>query len=219
MKISDQHVLTLRHRLADNTAVAFTGNADKILLDSAKTDFREAAVLVTVTEHQGELALVLTRRAAHLNLHPGEAAFPGGKRDQDDSSLLATALREANEEVGLDNKQFEYLGELDQHLTRSNIKVAPYVGLIPENAKLTPNFSELDCIYKVPLDFFANRKNMLIEQVEYHGLMRSVPRFHVANSDYGEQVVWGVTALIIVDLMNTVFDSGLELPEFDHPHY
>lgn len=217
--MSASHQLAaLRQHLPGNSAKPFAGDPEKLLGAGVGT-FREAAVLVVIAEVDGAQSLVLTRRAAHLNLHPGEAAFPGGKQDPEDASLLATALREANEEVGLQASQFEYLGPLDQHLTRSNITVSAFVGLAVSPLQLRPNLSELDCIYTVPLDFFTERNNMQLHSVEYHGLRRDVPRFQYHHHDHGEQVIWGVTALIIVDLMNTVFDAQLSIPPFEHPHY
>jgi len=215
---SEQQLATLRQRLPGNSARPFCGDPEQLVAPGV-TDFRQAAVLVVITEYDGEQCLLLTRRAAHLNLHPGEAAFPGGKRDAEDDSLLTTALRETREEVGLEAQHIELLGQLDQHLTRSNITVAPFVGLAAPPLQLRPNLSELDCIYAVPLDFFAERNNMQLQGVEYHGLLRQVPQFQYRDRHHGEQLIWGVTALIIVDLMNTVFDAQLQLPAFAHPHY
>lgn len=167
-------------------------------------NYPEAAVLMPVTYGEQEPHLVLTRRAMHLSIHPGEAAFPGGKRDPEDDSLLATALREANEEVGLDPNHFTFLGQLDQRLTRTDIKVSPFVGFVPENVELLANPDELDCIYQVPITHFLDSKNMLVAQREYQGKMQATPHFQ-----YQQHTVWGVTALMIIDLANTVFDAGL----------
>lgn len=171
-------------------------------------DYTQAAVLVGVSCGPQEPALILTQRALHLNLHPGESAFPGGKCDPEDTSLLATALREAEEEVALPAAAFEYLGELDQRVTRSNIKVSPFVGLIEDGVALEANRDELECIYTVPLSFFADSRNLQVDKVEYRGSLRYVPRF-----EYLGQTVWGMTAMVIVDLMNTVFNAGLDLAE------
>jgi len=218
MHSNERQLAALRRRLPGNSAKVFRGDPAQLIKPGA-SGFRAAAVLVAITECGGEQCLLLTRRAAHLNLHPGEAAFPGGKRDPEDVSLVATALREANEEVGLKAEQFELLGQLDQHLTRSNITVAPFVGLAAPPLQLRPNLSELDCIYAVPLDFFFEHNNMQLQKVEYHGVLRQVPQFRYLDPKHGEQLIWGVTALIIVDLMNTVFDAQLQLPVFEHPYY
>jgi 8-oxo-dGTP pyrophosphatase MutT (NUDIX family) len=194
VNLDSKTLVTLRQRLAENKPKAIVG------------EYRDAAVLVAIAHVDGEHSVVLTRRAMHLNLHPGEAAFPGGKKDPEDKTLLLTALREANEEVGLSPESFELLGELDQKVTRSSIKVTPFVGLIPDVNLLSANQNELDCIYTVPLHFFLNRKNLSISQAEYQGRLRDVARF-----EYQGHSIWGVTASIIVDLLNTVFDVGIKL--------
>ncbi|ARN76053.1 NUDIX hydrolase [Oceanicoccus sagamiensis] len=154
-------VKTLRQKLALNRPALIAG------------DYIEAGVLMAITA-DAEAAdcipeIILTRRAAHLSLHPGEAAFPGGKQDPTDKSLLATALREAHEEVALKPQQVEYLGALDQRITRSGIRVSPFVGIVPADYILTPNQDELDCIYKVPLSFFSDASNVQWIEQEYRG--------------------------------------------------
>lgn len=166
--------------------------------------YPEAAVVVAVTVGGDEPEVILTRRAMHMNIHPGEAAFPGGKRDLDDENLLATGLREANEEVGLLANDFELLGQLDQRLTKTEIKVTPFVGLVPADVQLQANLQELDCVYRVPISYFLDSKHLLIAEREYRGKLCPVPHFK-----YQQHTVWGVTALMIIDLMDTVFGVDL----------
>lgn len=168
--------------------------------------YPEAAVLVAISDDPQNPGLLLTKRAQHLAIHSGEVAFPGGKRDPEDASLLATALREAQEEVALAADCFQYRGCLDERITRTNIKVTPFVGVIPAMTQLTANLDELDSLFYVPLVFLAQPENLHIDRVSYQGALRDIPRF-----DYGGYSIWGVTATIIVDLMNTVFDAGLSL--------
>lgn len=216
MKKLSAELTTLRQRLAVNDPALVGSSKTSTMSPNDELVYPEAAVLVAIAVDGDELSVLLTRRAGHLNLHPGEAAFPGGKRDPGDGTLLATALREANEEVGLHAGDFEYLGRLDQHLTRSNIKVAPYVVVLARDVVLVPSLDELDCIYKIPLSFFAKHENMQLDSADYQGIMKRVPRFDVSTSEHGDHSIWGVTALIIVDLMNTVFDAGLQLPDNTH---
>lgn len=168
--------------------------------------YPEAAVLMAISDGPSDPSLLLTRRARHLTIHPGEAAFPGGKADKEDGGLLITALREAEEEVALPRTAVEVIGQLDQRITRTDIRVTPFVGLIAPDLPLRPNLDELDCIYHIPLDYLMNAKHLQVNRVEVDGCLRYVPRF-----EFGGQQVWGVTALMIIDLMNTVFDAGLEL--------
>jgi 8-oxo-dGTP pyrophosphatase MutT (NUDIX family) len=169
--------------------------------------YPEAAVLVAISDDLKTPALLLTKRAQHLAIHSGEVAFPGGKRDPGDSNLLATALREAQEEVALAPASFQYLGCLDERITRTNIKVTPFVGVIPATTPLIANRDELDSLFYAPLDFLCRPENLCIDSIPYQGEVRQIPRF-----DYGGYSIWGVTAMIIVDLMNTVFEADLPLP-------
>lgn len=164
----------------------------------------EAAVMVALSEGQEEYSVLLTRRAQHLRLHAGEAAFPGGKRDATDESLLATALREAEEEIALDPGAFELLCTLDQRLTRTDIKVTPFVGLIPEAVVLDPNPNEIDEVYSVPLSHFLKPEHLTMIELPYHGKLVSSPCFHYLHHE-----IWGVTALTLIDLVEKVFDTRI----------
>lgn len=170
------------------------------------TDCPEAAVLVAISDKANSPQVLLTRRAKHLAIHSGEVAFPGGKRDREDESLLHTALREAEEEVALPQSSFQYAGRLNQQITRSNIIVTPYVGVIPYSVELIPNEDELDSLFYTPVDFFLDPANLHVDTVSYRGELRNIPRFN-----YRQYTIWGVTAMIIVDLMNTVYDARLSL--------
>ncbi|WP_101759347.1 CoA pyrophosphatase [Oceanicoccus sp. KOV_DT_Chl] len=169
------------------------------------SNYRQAAVLLAITAAE-EPELILTRRARHLTLHPGEVAFPGGKRDPEDDSLWATALREANEEVGLLAADVTCVGALSQYLTRTNINISPFVAFVPDGLMLTPNLNELDAIFKTPLRHFLEPDNLQAAEKPYRGRLKKVPHF-----DYQQYGIWGVTALMIMDLMNTAFDAGLTI--------
>lgn len=169
-------------------------------------DYPEAAVLVALMEDHGEISVLLTQRAYHLSIHPGESAFPGGKRDEGDASLLCTALREAWEEVALPADRFELLFSLDQRLTRTDIKMTPFVGLIPPGLPLLPNPTEIAQLFTVPLRFFCDRRNLMVSDEIYQGKLQLTPRFR-----YGDHDVWGVTAMTLIDLVNTAFDAGISL--------
>ncbi len=172
---------------------------------SAAGDFPEAAVLVAIScAGGGEPAVLLTTRASHLKLHPGEVAFPGGKQDPEDKSLLDTALREAQEEVALAADQFEYLGTLSQRITLSNIRITPFVGFIPGIESLQPNRDELDDLFLLPLRFFMTAENLQVDRHDYCGSPRYIARF-----DYQQHTVWGATAGILVDLVNSIFGCNL----------
>lgn len=167
----------------------------------------KSAVLVVVTNHPENPALVLTRRATHLSRNPGEVCFPGGKWEAHDASLLATALRETQEEIGLAPQQVAVLGSLKPLVARTGLNVAPFVGLIDEDLFLEPTSDELDCVFKVPLRFFMDQNNVTPYLYVYQGAELSFPSFV-----YEGYTIWGLTAYIIVDMINTVYDVGIELP-------
>ena len=115
---------------------------------------REAAVLVPITRAENP-ELILTLRSQNLSTHGGEVAFPGGRRDPEDADLVSTALREAQEEVGLSPGLVEMVGPLSEVVSRHAIKVTPYVGIVPDYVEYRANADEIDSVFSVPLDFFA----------------------------------------------------------------
>ncbi|HET8706583.1 MAG TPA: CoA pyrophosphatase [Pseudomonadales bacterium] len=165
----------------------------------------QAAVLIPITD-EAEPCVILTRRATHLKSHAGEVAFPGGKRDATDPSLVYTALRESEEEIGLSPKVVEVLGMLHPKQSRWGVMVTPFVGKVPPNLALTPNLDELDSIFSVPLRFFLDNAPNSSMQTEVFG-----QKFRVPSYQYGEYTIWGLTAFILVDLLNRVYDANIDL--------
>lgn len=166
----------------------------------------DAAVLVALTREE-QPALILTRRALTMNSHAGEVAFPGGKRDPSDASLLHTALRESEEEIGLAPAAVDVVGALAQVRSRAGIRVTPWVGIVDPAVELVPNPAELDSIFRVPLRFFVDTLPVNDHLVRWMGNEFLMPTWR-----HGDQVIWGLTAYIIVDLVNTAFDLKLEMP-------
>lgn len=165
----------------------------------------DAAVLIAVTA-EPEPEIILTVRASHMRSHPGEVAFPGGRRDAADRSLLETALRESREEIGLEPGCVEILAAGRQRTSRFGVRVYPFVGLVPPDVRLAPNAEELDEVFRVPLAYFLRRENLRVQRVVDEGR-----EMDVAWYPWGERQVWGMTAVMLVDLLNTVFDFGVEL--------
>lgn len=175
-----------------------------------ETTFRaEAAVLLAFTD-EPETQLILTRRADHLKSHRGEVALPGGKKDPEDVSFIATALRESQEEIALPPTAVDVLGELDPMVTRFGVKVMPVVGVIAPDILLTPNPDELDSIFRVPLAFFLRDERLRTDRGTVNGHTVAVPCWQ-----WQEYEIWGVTAIILVNLMNRVLGqticTGVEL--------
>jgi len=165
----------------------------------------QAAVLVALTE-ESVPRVVLGRRAQHLRLHPGEIAFPGGKREPDDKSHWSTALREAHEEVGLEPDLVRPLGELPALLTRSNFQVHPCVAVVPSQFDMLVDAAEMESVFFVPLEKFANKENYRLEKMTDQGGTRMVPHYQIESDN-----IWGVTATVLVQLVNLALDAGLKL--------
>ena len=118
-------------------------------------DLPKAAVLLAITAEE-EPELIYTLRSNKVSSHKGEVAFPGGREEEGDLSLADTALREAEEEIGLDRNLVEILGSLDTTVSRYGISVTPYVGIIPPNPNLNESSSEIESYFRVPISYLAN---------------------------------------------------------------
>lgn len=167
--------------------------------------FPEAAVLLPVTR-SAEPELVLTLRASGLSTHGGEVAFPGGRRDPEDPDLVFTALREAEEEIGLPPGLVEVVGPLSPLVSRYGIKVTPYVGIIPDFVEYQPNDGEIAAVFSVPLEFFRQDVREHTHRIDYQGHSWYVPSYR-----YGEFKIWGLTAIMIVELINVLYDANIDL--------
>lgn len=165
----------------------------------------EAAVLMPLT-CAAEPHVVLTLRAAGLSTHGGEVAFPGGRRDPEDRTLACTALREAHEEVGLLPTQVDVIGALSARLSKHGLRVTPYVGLIPETVQFAANPHEIASIFQVPLRFFCQPPHDYLQRPDPQGRLCFVPRY-----DYEGFRIWGLTALMLVELVNVVYDAEIDL--------
>lgn len=165
----------------------------------------QAAVLVALTD-EAEPRVLLGRRAMHLTYHPGEIAFAGGKRDLSDHSPWQTARREAMEEVGLPGDLICPLGELDPLLTRTGFEVHPCIARISPDMDLVVDPAEFDSVFFAPLAAFANAEIYRLETMSDGRHSRKVPHYQL-----GGDSVWGVTAAILVQLVNVAYDAGLDL--------
>ena len=166
----------------------------------------EAGVLVALTDDPISPQVILTRRASQLSSHPGEVAFPGGKRDPEDRSVLITALRESHEEIDLHPNDVRVIGPLSQVISKHGYLVSPFLGIIPSDARLSPNPHELESLFKVPLHYLLDQQQMQLERLSYEDKVIHMPRY-----DYQGYVIWGLTAYILVEMLNQGLSAGLPL--------
>ncbi len=153
---------------------------------------RAAGVLIGIEQHQGALHVLLTKRASHLQHHPGQIAFPGGKVDATDADAAAAALREAEEEVGLARGNVEPLGNMAAHETVTGFLITPVIGRIiaPFTPRAEPG--EVEDVFTVPLAHFADPSNYRVEGRRWRGQTRY---YYVVP--YGPYYVWGATARML----------------------
>lgn len=159
---------------------------------------RQAAVLIPVVARE-KPGLLLTRRSRELRKHAGQVAFPGGMQDESDVSLVATALREAQEEVGIDPAEVRVIGQLPPVTSSTGFSVTPVVGIISPEIKLQINPDEVESGFEMPLEE-ALRLNRYAS-LEIH---RAGQKHPVWLSVYQEYLVWGMTAGIIRSLSQQI---------------
>lgn len=190
------------------TPVVITRLANRLPLDGLAWDDSsapQAAVLVALTDEE-QPRVILGRRAAHLQHHPGEVAFPGGKREPEDASPWVTARREAHEEVGITQEHVHPLGELSPLMTRTGFEVHPCVAMVPASPELIVDTGEFDSVFLLPLQTFANPAVFRLETMSDGHVQRKV-----AHYTLDEDMIWGVTATVLAQLANVAYDAGLNL--------
>ena len=167
-----------------------------------------AAVLIGLVQRPQGLQVLLTERSARLNSHAGQIAFPGGKADAEDPDLVATALRETEEEVGLDRKWIEVLGQMPLYSTGSGFHVTPVVALIQLGFDLHPNQSEVASVFEVPLAFLmqpANHRHHKVQTLDVERHWLSMPY----QDGPVERFIWGATAGMLRNLYRFLLDASI----------
>ncbi len=160
-----------------------------------------AAVLVPLYEKSGEYHLIFTKRTENLEYHKGQISFPGGVRQGDKEPLRATALRESCEEIGLNSKDVEILGELDDEITATtNFAISPFVAAIPYPYKFKANPAEVEEIIEIPVTALLDKSHLREELKVRHGKL--VPEY---SYEYSRWIIWGATARILRQFLEVVF--------------
>lgn len=168
-------------------------------VDSQKP--KESAVLALFYSRKGETYLLLIVRASYPGIHSSQIAFPGGKKEYDDTSLLETALRETNEEVGIDTQQIKIVKQFSElYIPPSNFLVTPFMGISEQEINITMDPHEVADYIELPLrDLLSNR---IIDQVVMstsYGNDIRVPAYKI-----DDHIVWGATAMIMSELYETI---------------
>lgn len=170
---------------------------------------KEAAVLIGLFEDAtGVVRVVLTQRSAHLRNHAGEVALPGGKRDPEDPSAVACALREANEEMGLEPTDVDVVACFAPVLSKHCLSVTPVIGTLPDAAvrSLCASPDEVDAIFDMPLHFF------LEDDARHEARDAEAGRFayRIHHFSYDQFEVWGLTAGILIRVAEAAFGREAE---------
>ena len=160
---------------------------------------RAAAVLLPIVNRPQGLTVLLTLRASDLRAHSGQVAFPGGKIDPGETPREA-ALREAREEIGLEERYIDPLGWLDPYLTGTGFRVAPLVALVEPTFALKVNKDEVDEVFETPFAFLMDPANHRLGEREWHGHVR---RFYAMPHE--GRYIWGATAGILRNLYEKLF--------------
>jgi 8-oxo-dGTP pyrophosphatase MutT (NUDIX family) len=193
-------VAALRQRLK-RTPPAFSVYGDDDAEVRRTAGVTAAAVLVPIVDHPSGLTVIFTQRTSHLKAHSGQISFPGGRAEPHDPSPEFTALREAQEEIGLALDRVEVLARLPDYHTRTGFQVAPVVGLLTPPLALSPDPREVEEVFEVPLAFLLDPANHLRETRELQG--RTVSYYVMP---FEGRRIWGATAGMVVNLYRHLAD-------------
>ncbi len=164
---------------------------------------RQSAVLILLFPNGNSIDTLLIKRPVYDGPHSGQVSFPGGKFDEADSDIKATALRETFEEVGVNPTDINIIGQLTQlYIPVSNMMVHPFVGVINFKPEFNPNTQEVERIIYAPIKQLTNPKNRSVEVITSHQKLITAPYFNISK-----EFVWGATAMILAELVEIINGS------------
>jgi len=189
---------------------------DKIIARKVKIidedKYLKSAVLVPIVKYQDQDCLLFEVRSRNLNAQPGEICFPGGGFEPEDKTLEVTALRETSEELGLSKSDMEIIGPLDILITPFQFMISPFVAKLADYNKITPNKSEVEKVFYVPIDFFLNNPPQTYQTKVNISAQPDFPVHLLPNGKtynwragnypvhfyrYEDHIIWGITARIV----------------------
>lgn len=152
-----------------------------------------AAVLIPLVDHQDGMTVLLTKRAQHLKTHSGQVSFPGGHCDPEDADAMTTALRETEEEVGIDRSHIEVLGAMEDYETVTGYVITPVIGIIDPGFQMDVDDREVDEAFELPLEYILDERNHELQSRVWKGQRRY---YYVLTNE--KHNVWGATAAMLV---------------------
>ena len=168
-------------------------------------ELKKAAVLIAIVNCDNP-ELIYTLRSNKVGSHGGEVSFPGGMYEKDDSTLKVTALRESEEETGLNREQVQIIGSTDTVVSRYNVSVTPYVGIVPADISLNNDSEEIEACFRVPISFLLEDKRYRNDNINKNGESFFMPAYKFESF-----IIWGLTAMMTVDFLNITLDAGIDL--------
>ena len=168
-------------------------------------ELKKAAVLIAVVDCDNP-ELIYTLRSNNVGSHGGEVSFPGGMYEKDDSTLKVTALRESEEETGLNREQVQIIGSTDTVVSRYNVSGTPYVGIVPADISLNNDSEEIEACFRVPISFLLEDKRYRNDNINKNGESFFMPAYKFESF-----IIWGLTAMMTVDFLNITLDAGIDL--------
>ena len=194
-KYCDFDLQTIKKKIGESTTWHPSNISENILTSES---LNKAAVLVPLVVCHDEVNLLFTHRSSSLERHSSQVSFPGGIFENDDKSLIDTALRETREEIGVDKKNIQVIGQLPSFNTSTGYIVYPVIGVIDSLDNIRINEIEVNKVFYIPLDWLCNPNHSKLENyVTVDGTNRKVWFF----DQYEGESVWGITAKIIFDLI------------------
>ena len=186
---------------------------DRLVL--SHPNFVNSAIIFLIIPYNDKpYDLVLIRRTkSNTDKHSGEMSFPGGKFDpSSDTSYLDTALRELDEELGINPNKVSILGCIDDHLTPKGFIITAFAAFISQDTKMVKQDSEVKEIVKIPITFFANKKKFRERTYKLKDDLIGVGKYNYFSPDNKKYVIFGATSHIIVNFIDTVYNLGLMTP-------